>query len=594
MRKFVIISVFLLFLVLLTFLPRLSSLSAHWASDEFLWMERSREFLSAMKTQQFRKTYITYHPGVTTCWLGSMAIWYRSQRDGLSESWLNHNHSFLTPEILASIRFPVGVVTGILILLAGILIYRLFGRTTACLGTLFLAVEPFLLAESRRAHTDALTSLFLFLALLLWLCYLKNERFRRSDLVLSGISFGLACLSKSVACAFLLFLPLLLGWYIIYRNVPWAKMVCSALLWMMSALMTVTVVWPYMWTTTFKLWNIPVFPILFIGCGANLVWCSRKLSSDTDSMLTRVELLILAYGLFMTVGVLVSSIPHIMDAMHWAVTEANAVPTLFLGEIRYNPGILYFPVMWLVWSTPLTFPLIGFAIYRVWQQRNSRQQMFSVVVVLGLFVLFYLVGLTIASKKISRYIVVFLPVVSLLTTLGAIEAVALFKKKQWKLILIAALLMLQIAPILRLHPYYRTYYYPLLSGKWIAMNTSSITGAGLSLAADYLNSLPNASQLRVRLSPFSGDMVSYLIKDTSLQESNTNASNTFDYEVEYLYDRQILGPPVDPPPKNADQEDEWQPTEEDARELEHVVRLNDIDYVWIYRLCAKEHTDNAP
>ena len=583
MRKFVIISVFLLFLVLLTFLPRLSSLSAHWASDEFLWMERSRTFLSAIKTQEFSKTYIAYHPGITTCWLGSMAIWYKSQRDGLSESWLHDDDNFLTPEMLASIRFPVGVVTGILILLAGILIYRLFGRTTACLGTLFLAVEPFLLAESRRAHTDALTSLFLFLALLLWLCYLENERLRRGDLVLSGISFGLACLSKSVACAFLLFLPFLLGWYIIYRNVPWAKLIWSALLWMMSTLMTVIVVWPYMWTATFQIWNIPIFPILFIGCGVILVWCGRKLSSNIVSVLTRIELPILAYGLFVTTGALVSSIPHVVDAMHWAVTEANAVPTLFLGEIRYNPGMLYFPVMWFVWSTPLTFPLIGFAVYRVWQQRNCRQHMFSVVIVLGLFVLFYLVGLTIASKKISRYIVVFLPVVSLLTTLGVVEAVALFKKKRWKLVFLAVLIMLQIAPILRLHPYYRTYYYPLLSGKWVATNTSSITGAGLSLAADYLNSLPSAPQLHVRLSPFSGDMISYLTKNTSPQESDT-----YDYEVEHLYDRQILGPSMDPPPKDAHQEGKWNPTGEDARELEHVVRLNGIDYVWIYRILPQE------
>ncbi len=583
MRKIVIIVLFLLFLFLLTFLPRLLSLSVHWASDEFLWMERSRTFLSAMKTQQFSKTYITYHPGITTCWLGSMAIWYKSERDTLSESWLLADENFLTPEMLASIRFPVGVATGLLILLAGILIYRLFGKTTACLGTLFLAVEPFLLAESRRVHTDALTSLFLFLALLLWLCFLENERLRRSHLVLSGICFGLACLSKSVACAFLLFLPFLLGWYIIYRNVPLSKLVWSALLWMMSALMTVLVAWPYMWTATFTLWNIPMFPVLFLGCGTILVWCCRKLSSDTVSVLTRLELLILAYGLFVTVGGLVSSIPHVVDAMHWAVTEANAVPTLFLGKIRYNPGILYFPVMWFVWSTPLTFPLIVFVMYRVWQQRNSQQKLFSVVVVLGLFVLFYLVGLTIASKKISRYIVVFLPVVTLLTTLGAVETVALFKKKLWKSILLATLIMLQIAPILRLHPYYRTYYYPFLSGKWVATNTSSITGAGLSLAADYLNSLPNAPHLQVRLSPFSEDMESYLIKKTSRQEYET-----YDYEVEHLYDKQTLGPPVDPPPKEAYPADMWRPTGEDDRKLEHVVRLNGINYVWIYRILPEE------
>ena len=84
MQKTVIVSVLLLLLISLTFLQRLLSLSLHWASDETLWMERSRDFFWAMQTGKFSNTHITYHPGVTTCWLGSIAIWNKYQRDSFS------------------------------------------------------------------------------------------------------------------------------------------------------------------------------------------------------------------------------------------------------------------------------------------------------------------------------------------------------------------------------------------------------------------------------------------------------------------------------------------------------------------------------
>ena len=598
MRKSVTISAFLLILVLLTFLPRLLSLSSHWASDEIFWMLRSRNFFFALQTAQFADTYISHHPGVTTCWLGSAAIWNKYRHVSPSKNFF-YSDRFLSPEMLARVRFPIAVVTGILVLVAGGLLYRLFGGITAGLGTLFLAVEPFLLAESRRAHTDVLTSLFLFLSLLLWLCYLENETMRRRDIILSGICFTFACLTKSLAGAFLLFLPLLLGWYIKQRGVPWVRLLWSTLLWMMVSLLTACVTWPYLWTVTFKLWNIPVFPILFVGCSVLLIWSNRKLSTDNPSMLTRNELFVLGYGLLMTVGALLSTVSAIVEGMYWALTEANGIPSLFLGEIRYNPGMLYFPVMWFVWSMPLTLPLMGVAMYRAWQQRKHAEKTFHVVAVLGLFMLFYLIGLSIVAKKISRYIVVFLPVVSLLTALGAVEVAQLFKKRRMRYLCLAAVVLLQIAPILRLHPYYRTYYYPLLSGKWVAQNTSSITGAGLDLAADYLNARPNAQNLWVRLSQFSTDLTYYFIGKTSYpimnivggdssRKTNVEAPRNFDYEVEYLYDRQIQGTPVDSLPTDDIQYNKWQPSPENARELEHVVNLNGIDYVWIYRILSEE------
>lgn len=588
MRKPVALGTFLLFLVLLTFLPRLLSLSAHWASDETLWMLRSREFFFAMQAGKFADTNIAYHPGVTTCWLGSVAIWNRYQRDSVSKNWF-YSSEFLSPEMLASIRLPIALVTGILVLVAGFFLYRLFGGVTAGIGTLFLAIEPFLLSESRRAHTDVLMALFLFLSLLLWLYYLESETPRRRILISSGTCFGFACLTKSLAGAFILFLPILLVWYVRQHDVPWVKLVWSALLWMMSTLLTGLVAWPYLWTATSNLWGFPMFPFLFMASGALLIWSSRKLSATTPSALTYIELFIVGYGLFITVGGALSVVKPVMTKMYEAARSANMIPTLFLGEILYNPGVLYFPIMWFVWSTPLTFPLMGFALYRAWQQRKQAEKAFRITVVFGLFILFYLLGLSLVAKKISRYIVIFLPVVSLLMALGAVQIAQLFKKKQLRYLFLIAVAVLQVAPVLRLHPYYRTYYYPLLSGKWVSENTSSITGAGLDLAADYLNTLPNAQHLRVRLSSlFSNDLAYYFVGHTGRKDLVKDPHRDFDYDVEYLYDKQIYGTPIDPPPIDDIQLTAWQLSQELPRALEHVVRLNGIDYVWIYRVLPEE------
>ena len=109
------IGIFLLFLILLTFLPRVFSLSAHWAADEDLWMQRSRDFFFALESGQFEDTFIAYHPGVTTCWLGSLAIWYTSHWQDVFKGWFRSDQ-FLSPDMLARIRLPIAVMTGILIL----------------------------------------------------------------------------------------------------------------------------------------------------------------------------------------------------------------------------------------------------------------------------------------------------------------------------------------------------------------------------------------------------------------------------------------------------------------------------------------------
>lgn len=108
-RKSFTIGASLLFLVSLTFLPRIFTLSAHWVSDETLWMLRARDFFFALETGNFADTYTVNHPGVTTCWLGSVAIWNKYRHDSFPPNWF-YSDRFLSPDMLASIRFPIGVM----------------------------------------------------------------------------------------------------------------------------------------------------------------------------------------------------------------------------------------------------------------------------------------------------------------------------------------------------------------------------------------------------------------------------------------------------------------------------------------------------
>lgn len=586
MQKRIAIVFFFIFLMLVTFLPRVLSLSAHWSSDESTWMKRSHRFISALETGLFTDTFTTHHPGVTTMWLGGAAMWNANDRKSLTNMSVLSILDFFNPALLAQMRFPIAYLTGVVVLLAACILYRLFNAHLAAVGSLFLAFEPFLLAESRRLHTDALTSEFLFLTLLLWLCYLEGAPPRRRYLIFSGFFLGLACLSKSLAGAFILFLPILLVWYIKQKDLSGVKMLWGALLFLCVALLTVLVVWPYMWT--FKMGNFWISPTLFFVCIVSLYWIWKRLSVSEETFLNPKALFVISFGVLVVLGASLFVAKNVLAGMYNAFTVAHELPKLFLGDIRYDPGILYYPVMWFVWSGPLTLLLIGAAIYLAWKQQHVDPKVFRVTAVLVCFALFYLLGLSLLAKKIARYIVIFLPSLCLLATIGALQVSESLSMKRWRYLFLVSLVVLQIVPVLRLHPYYQTYYFPLLSGKWVSENVSSITGVGLDLAADYLNAQPNAEKLQVRATLFSRNVNRYFHGSTSVKRGNLPSKQPnaliFDYHVEYLRDKQLQGIAKDSHPKDGVPISALQHDEDIPRALEAVVRLNAVDYVWIYRV----------
>ena len=532
---------------------------------------------------------------MTTTVLGGLALWWE-YGSVLSIAPKLVVKKFLSPQRLAHARLFIAATTGLTLLLAGILLRRLFGNLVATVGTLFLALDPFWLSESRRLHTDALATGFLLLSLLCWLIYLEDEKQPLRGLIGAGVSFGLACLSKSSAGGFLFFLPLLLVWYATQSSLSVLCLLWAAIFWFAVSLITVLLLWPYMWTL--HLGEVPLFPFFLIGGIVAAVTAGQQHQATYFHRSFEFKGgwgILVPLALSGMVVLLLSTSSLVPESIYWSLTTPHEVPQLFLGKIYYAPNLLYYPIYGIIWSAPLTLPLIIYAMWHLWRKRASESKVFRVGVVLFLFGVFYILGLTLFAKKIARYLVICFPVWNILAAIGVttlIRSLCHFRR-YIAYGLLAVLLFIQAVPVLALHPHYRAYHHPLLSNSWIGENVSLGGGIGLDRAAEYLNRKQNAEQVSVRVTPFGHFFQHYFIGQTHVREHSLHIHTAErqqrpDYDIVYIRDKQVDGTPVDTPPPNGIPTGSLQLAEEWTRELEHVVSFNGIDYVWIYRVLPVE------
>ena len=87
--------------------------------------------------------------------------------------------------------------------------------------------------------------------------------------------------------------------------------------------------------------------------------------------------------------------------------------------------------------------------------------------------------------------------------MGVIYITHHVSKKHLRSLFLVAVVVLQVVPVLKLHPYYATYHFPLLREEWVVKNTSVGGSVGVDVAAAYLNAKPTAKHLQVRVNRFS-------------------------------------------------------------------------------------------
>ena len=568
MRKYVPVFVCCTFLIIS--IPRLLSLDAHWNSDEARWLQRSENFMSAVKQGEFSKTLIAYHPGIMTMWIAGLRTFFVDV--GIDVHNLIYARWFLGVVVL----FGIGI--------AGILLFHLFGQWEAITGVVFLVFSPFFMAQTRRVHTDALATIFILLTVLLLFLYCKNWQKHRY-LVLSGITFGLAVLSKSYSLILIVWVPICLFLFWGDREKVLKKLfrvIAAAFCFFSCGVLTIIGLWPVFWKPAFGL-----LAASLLGVNVLLLDTLRKNKEEKWKSL----LLLLTTGIVLVV-VSINAIRVlwlIFDRVNWAVTTPHEVEHFFLGKVLYDPGWLFYPLVLTIKSTPLMLPLVLIGCILLWKHRKDSteaSQNLRIVLALVAGAVLFTVCLSGTSKKFSRYLLPAFLMLEILAAIGFVQGIKWIYNRlsrhfgtvgtiphKYILVVIACIGMffVQVFPVLALHPYYGTYYNLCWKVTDIKKIITVGEGSGLDIAANYLNEKPNAESLVVQVSPLAAEFVYHYFQGFVYRPDRDRGYNP-DYEVVYIRDVQIGRLPQ---------------TGTRHGELECKITINGIEHVWIYKMIRK-------
>lgn len=428
------------FLLLLSGLPRLLDLGTFLTADEKNWIGRSYEFVRAFKDFRFNDMLQTTHPGVTTLWSSGVSIVAVVFLRHIPFSFQNLRH-FVTAS-----QFPVALLNTLAVPAMYLLLRKLLpGRWLPFLAAALVALDPFLIGYSRVAHVDSLLASFLWLAALAVMVYVK-ELYDRRYLIIAALLAAAALLTKVPAIYIIPFfgLVLLVTRPDFIRHAFWRKARARDLVeWLLLIVLLVMIVWP---------------ALLFVpNPQGNVLQLKR-------------------------------------DFVNAAVTPHDT-------NEEYSLNVWHYPAAIITRTTPITLVFTSvllvvflWEIIALWRtSEKSSLRLLSgnnrIVLLFIAYAFFFLIMMTLGAKKGDRYI---LPVWPALDTLAALGIGALviyvrrFVRRTQVVMPIAAVVVIVLLGITvgRYHPYEIAYSSPLFPDN---LSQELGWGEGLDQVATWFN-----------------------------------------------------------------------------------------------------------
>lgn len=386
-------------------------------TDVWRWKSRSYDFGSGIASGDFKRTLQMYHPGVTLMWLGSAGIQINNTYAGIKGQSLVADND-------VNIIFQLDLIQKILVVSAQAVavcfifyaLRNMFGFKYSLISIFILTLEPFYLGLSRMFHLEGLVSNFM-LSSVIWLYYFFQDKKNNKRLVVSAVFAGFSFLTKTSSvflipfCGLTSFIFVFSG--IKYKNIKelfekgfWKKILsfCKIFFsWFGIAFAVFFIFWPALWVDF-----AGVFTTLYSG--------------------------------IKDVGV-----------------EGDHIHVYF-GKLTENPGLsFYFVVLGFRSSIYLLLGFIGSLFIRKKIPLNYRKFLDYLLI----FVFFFFLQLTIPTKKLDRYI---LPMLVVMSLASSIFVVWLFEKLKFKKMYIALFLFPIVLTVFFLHRDYLSYYNPMFGG----------------------------------------------------------------------------------------------------------------------------------
>lgn len=533
-------------------LPRILNLDAFMTADEDDQIMFATHFLKSVLRGDFGGALILGYPGVPTLILGALGVGARylaHYLGWLPLSWIEAD--FMTTldqvttrfgmfdypmDFLVWVRVPMAIAAALAVLGIYFLVKHLLNEKIALLATLILAFDPFILAHSRIIHVDAPMSYFMFLSFLAFLLFLKKDAWKW--LLLSGLFGGLAGLSKTPA---VILGPILVTSAVFYGLFPpegvdrrrlWKRLVVALVAWGGIAVAAIFAIWPSMWTQ-------PVTAISMLIENVNSV----------------------------------NELYHPTTGIFWGDNQTDKNPLYYLVVFPYHLT----PLTTIGFVGGLAMIAAGLLAYR--RRKSWLTEVLPIALGLLAYIVIFMAPVSAISRRGDRYILPVFFAVGLLSALALWWLAGLIAKhlpgglrslELTPMRLASGTVVVQILFVLWYHPYYLTYFNPLLNGSDTAPNTINVGwGEGLDLAARYLNEHVDHSDAVVA-SWYSNQFAPYYHGQT-IDLSSEEAALTADYTVFYINQVQRGFPSGE--------------ILNYFRQIkpEHVVELHGIEYAWIYK-----------
>lgn len=500
---------FILFSLLFTLvaIPRVLPFPhAFLAPDEMkigVWVS---EMAVALTTGDWAETAITNnpYPAVTLAWLEALRLKLSPPTgDPLANETVFAN--------LSHQRFRLGLLNTLIILALLWLLSRLYHDGIALTAGLLMALDPFFLTESRVFRTEGLTTGLMMLSALTVILYTQNRHTRW--LVLSAVLAALAALTRVSAFYLVPFAALVLAVSPLLRGqpqlIPWLKSIMLDILgWSLITGATFIMLWPALWAS----------PLAGPG---KLYTAIAPVFADTGR--------VWAKGVFFN--------GHPMG-------NIDPGPMFYVWALLYRTSPL-------VWLGLLLFVGAGVALLlaqftkSTWLARFAAplKAHYPVTLLLIAYLGFYLIAINLSATKIDRYLVAILPALAILAAVGFwLTLTFLTGATPWSQGgLWAGLLLTSLWLAMPHHPYYYTYWNPLLGGGPAAVKILPVTfRLGIDPLVDYLNTFPDAAQLSLSGPPVELDQDCQVIFSGTCTDSPHFLSSDYFWLTRYARQHKLI------------------------------------------------------
>lgn len=524
--------------------------------DEPWWLISGSNYYYALTHKDFANTRYDYHPAVTTTWVvtAGMLFYFPEYRafgqDGYFDVRKPNYEEFLRQqdkqalEVLRYSRVMQTIAILLFALLAFYLLQIMLNEYIAFISIAIAMLSPFFLGHARLLNHEGMLAVFVLVSFLAFYVYFYKER-KIIYLVLSGLAFGLAQLTKSSSIVVIGVVGLMLFVNLFRKD---GKILTNKFLgsiktfavWILCAGIIYFILWPGMW----------VKPI---------------------QMLQEV------YG---------NAFSYVFQGARLDAVPEEIQPVEFNLNSRFS-GIKLYLRYWVSGTTLITWfgiVLAGFIFFSKNKDENikiAKSLILYLIILGGLFILMFSLA---QGRNYAHYITSSFVAFDVIAGIGWGYAWMLAQNK-WQvlnrtyanIIFVLVLVLTQIGFGLPYAPYYFTYKNPFAK-----QAATFAYGEGYNLAAEYLMQKPNSQDMQVYVYNGMGTFSYLFAGETLVLKRVYLVDESYEQIIEETKssDYLVLYPVI----REKQPETEKLFNAFESVTPEKTIVINGIDYVYIYNV----------